>query len=114
MAAFVHQEAGTVFGSEKGLDPKKPLMEQGFDSLMAIEFQQALSRGLDLALTVSLLFNHPTLEQIATYLVDQLPDPSKKEPETGVPETESEEWKFLDAMSPEELEAYVQAELANE
>lgn len=49
-----------------------PLVEQGFDSLLSVELREALSEALNLQLPVTLLFNYPTIEAIANYLLSEM------------------------------------------
>ncbi|MBF0377046.1 MAG: SDR family NAD(P)-dependent oxidoreductase [Desulfamplus sp.] len=46
----------------------RPLMEQGFDSLMAVEFRNQLQKMCGFSLPVTLLFTYPGLEEIANFL----------------------------------------------
>jgi acyl transferase domain-containing protein/SAM-dependent methyltransferase/acyl carrier protein len=50
------------------------LTDLGLDSLMATQLRDRLGQGLDLdtALPVSLMFDHPTIERLATYLLHRL------------------------------------------
>ena len=50
----------------------QPLMEHGFDSLMAVEMRSRLRGLLGVSLPVSLLFDYPTLEKIGEYLLDEV------------------------------------------
>jgi len=50
------------------------LLDIGFDSLMAVQFRNALGAGLglDAPLSATLLFDHPTIEAIARFLLGRL------------------------------------------
>ena len=62
------------------LDPAQPpgrrdrLMDLGFDSLMAVQLRSQLGRDLALAdpLPATLMFDHPTIDAIAAYLLQRL------------------------------------------
>ena len=62
------------------LDPAKPpdrndrLMDLGFDSLMAVQLRNLLSRdlGFERPLGATLMFDYPTINTLATHLLDQL------------------------------------------
>jgi acyl transferase domain-containing protein/NAD(P)-dependent dehydrogenase (short-subunit alcohol dehydrogenase family) len=63
----------------------RPLTEQGFDSLMAVEMRNKLGQALQTTLPASLLFDYPTLEKIKTYLLAEVltVDGSKAAPQPG-------------------------------
>jgi hypothetical protein len=50
-----------------------PLQEVGLDSLMAIDMKNELAQSLDLPLSAGLLFNYPTVRELAIYLLGLLP-----------------------------------------
>lgn len=66
-------QARHVIGLEPDFrfDTRAALKESGLDSLMAVELRNALTRSLGANLPATLLFDHPTLDQLATYLVDR-------------------------------------------
>ena len=67
---FVHQVAVRVLGfpASRRIDPLQPLNELGLDSLMALELRNTLSAETAQSLPATLLFNYPTVEDIAAYL----------------------------------------------
>ncbi|MBI9089233.1 MAG: SDR family NAD(P)-dependent oxidoreductase [Desulfobacterium sp.] len=69
---FTGHLATQVLGAGQGaLIADQPLMEQGFDSLMAVELRNRLGRELGKALPASMLFDYPTLEKITGYLLEE-------------------------------------------
>lgn len=50
----------------------RPLQELGLDSLMAVEIKNRLSKGSGLRLPVTLLFDHPTCQSLATKLSKEI------------------------------------------
>jgi len=66
---FVRQIAQQVLGIDpsQSLNANKSLMEQGLDSLQAVEMRNRLGKGLETTLSVSLLFNYPIVFQINNF-----------------------------------------------
>ena len=54
------------------LDPQRPLSESGFDSLMAVRLRDVLQTALDVTLSATASFDHPTPAALARHLVDRL------------------------------------------
>jgi acyl carrier protein len=72
LAAHVAARVTRVLGLAEGsLDLRRPLNELGLDSLMAVELRNQLKVDLQLGvpLTATLVFDHPTVEAIADFLV---------------------------------------------
>ena len=88
--------------------PRLPLKEVGLDSLMAVELRNALTRSIGQSLPATLLFDYPSLDALATYLMrvlqlDEAPAPAaRSEPLPQRPIAE---------LSDEEAEAQLLAEL---
>ena len=79
LLAFAGEHVARVLSapSAASIDIRQPLNELGLDSLMAVELRNRLGRGLQLerSLPATLVFDHPTLDAIATFLVQTvLPD----------------------------------------
>lgn len=93
------------------LAARMPLKEAGLDSLMAVELRNALTRSIGLPLPATLLFDHPSLEALATYLLDKLglAAPQVKPTVTRTASTASA--PAVAALSDEEAEAQLLAEL---
>jgi acyl carrier protein len=53
------------------IDPRQPLNELGLDSLMAVELGNALSSSLARSLPPSLLFDYPTVNDLARFLLEE-------------------------------------------
>ena len=56
------------FASNRRIDPLQPLQELGLDSLMAVEFRNALAVAVERSLPATLLFSYPSLEDIARHI----------------------------------------------
>lgn len=54
------------------LSPHTPLRQGGLDSLMAMELRNRLEARLGLPLSVTLIFRHPTITDLTTYLLHEL------------------------------------------
>ncbi len=67
-------QVATVLGypSPAAIDPRQPLKELGFDSLAAVELRNRLSAETALALPATLVFDHPSAEAIALYLLEEI------------------------------------------
>ncbi len=96
--------------SNQQLDLHLPLMEQGFDSLMAVEFRNILGKQLDLALPVTVLFNYPTIDEIVAYIAGKI-FKGQELVDLHVQEETSEEYAYLDNLDQQELEALVKKDL---
>ena len=62
--------AHEVTGTE--METNVPLMSTGLDSLSAVEFVNALSTRLSVDVPPTALFDHPTLDSIASFLAREL------------------------------------------
>ncbi|WP_194868995.1 type I polyketide synthase [Myxococcus sp. AB025B] len=84
LLALLQSQASDVLGlsSSSPIDPRRPLQELGLDSLMALQLRNALSAALGRSLPVTLLFDHPSLEQLLDFLGRELPsaDAAASEP----------------------------------
>ncbi|MCP4157065.1 MAG: SDR family NAD(P)-dependent oxidoreductase, partial [bacterium] len=117
LIAHVRDIAAAVSGADS-VDIKAALIDQGFDSLMAVEFRNELVKKLQLSLPVTLLYNYPSVEELALHLDTLLPFAgATPEPQQESGDTDGEttpDYAHLDEMSPEELEALIYEELENE
>ncbi len=62
------------------LNPQQPLSELGLDSLIAVEVTNTLSAALDHTLPPTLLYEHPTLDEITSYIIQTLKLESPAQP----------------------------------
>ena len=52
------------------IETNAPLMSAGLDSIAAVEFVNVLQRESGLELSATTLFDHPTLDSISSFLLD--------------------------------------------
>jgi NAD(P)-dependent dehydrogenase (short-subunit alcohol dehydrogenase family)/acyl carrier protein len=93
----------------------RPLMEQGLDSLMSVELRNLLSAGLGIPLPVGLLFNHPSVDDLARHLADLIEiDPEHAPPgnREKTAEKGNDEFGYIDALEAAALETLIQKEIS--
>ena len=75
LITHIQTEIADVLGydspDEIALD--QPLADLGVDSLMAVELANQLEHNLGPTIPASFLFEHPTLEGLVSYLIEQMP-----------------------------------------
>ncbi len=71
---FVQRQLAKVMGMNDPaqIDPGEPLFNIGLDSLMALELMVLLEKNLGITLTESLVFEHPTIEELSRYFLAEL------------------------------------------
>ena len=67
--AAVSSGLQSVLGTE--VPTNTPLMSVGLDSIGAVEFANAVSSELGMSFSAVMLFDHPTLESIGSYLAEE-------------------------------------------
>ncbi len=74
LQGFVQQQLAKVMGvgDPDQIDPGEPLFNMGLDSLMALELMVLLEKNLGITLTESLVFEHPTIEDLVGYFLSVL------------------------------------------
>ncbi len=68
--AHVREQILSVIGLDAGerLDPRQGLVDLGIDSLMTLELRNRLQRSTGEALPATLVFDHPSIEALTSYL----------------------------------------------
>ncbi|MCX4695648.1 beta-ketoacyl synthase N-terminal-like domain-containing protein [Streptomyces sp. NBC_01408] len=74
LLALVLEQAATVMGGADTaeIEPHRPFLELGFDSLMGVELRAALATECGLTLPAGLIFDHPTPTALAAFLGERL------------------------------------------
>jgi amino acid adenylation domain-containing protein len=78
LLAFVRGAAATVLSAEEdAVPPDVDLLELGMDSLMAVDLRRRLEAGVGKPLPSNLVFNHPSVSALATFLAGlfEIPTP---------------------------------------
>ncbi|MEI6205660.1 MAG: type I polyketide synthase [Desulfuromonadales bacterium] len=72
MLLVIQELAAKVMGQSDPtrIEPDRPLQEQGFDSLMAVDLRNLIAKTFSVELPVSLLFDYPTPDKIGRFLLD--------------------------------------------
>jgi len=74
MLQLIRELAARVMGQNDPdrIESDRPLQEQGFDSLMAVDLRNLIAKTFSVELPVSLLFDYPTPEKIVAFLLDEV------------------------------------------
>jgi acyl transferase domain-containing protein/NADPH:quinone reductase-like Zn-dependent oxidoreductase/NAD(P)-dependent dehydrogenase (short-subunit alcohol dehydrogenase family) len=106
LAAFVAAAVQRVLGLTSDIDRRRPLNEMGIDSLLAVELRNRLGSGLGLTpgLPATLVFDCPTVEQLAAHLDHRLSQkPSQGEQKTPASSVSENAVASIDDLSEEEI-----------
>ncbi|MFG1955424.1 SDR family NAD(P)-dependent oxidoreductase, partial [Micromonospora sp. NPDC048830] len=120
VVAHVRDLAARVLGLRAAhtLDTQRPLNELGLDSLMAVELRNALSLSVDRSLPATVLFDYPTVEALAGFVVAELqlaePAPEPEPPAAAATaEAARDAWLAeIEQLSDAEVEALLDQELS--
>jgi len=74
LIARIRERIVTVLGLESGDEPAahRGFFDMGMDSLMALELKNALQSDLALSIAPTLVFEHPTVEDLSDYLLKEM------------------------------------------
>ena len=112
LETFIQEQAAQVLRlAPSRIDLHKPLRTLGMDSLMTIEFRNRVEAGLGLSLSATLVFNYPTVADLATYLAEKMDIPLEAEPAVEETRPGAQTASELDQLSPSDVEALLADEL---
>ena len=92
------------------IDPRQPMTDLGLDSLMAVELRNAIADLVGKALPATLLFDHPSLDELTNYLLD---DVLASELETARPRQSLPKAEAPASADSDELDLLSEDEMAN-
>ena len=73
LEAYLQEVLGRVLKlATRKIDRERPLGSMGLDSLMGLEFVRRLSNALQIPVPATVVFNYPTIKQLATHLLRKL------------------------------------------
>jgi acyl carrier protein len=110
--------------SPEAIDVRKPFTEYGLDSIVGVSLAGDLEDWLGLQLSATVLWDHPTTEALAHYLVVELPRQGSAAKETAAmsqhaqghlhlaPEEAEQLLSTLDGLSDAEVDALLHSLLA--
>jgi acyl carrier protein len=103
LASFSREQIARVLGLDDpgAIDPLQGLTDLGMDSLMAVELSNRLRAGLDLALPSTLVFEHPTLNDLVDHLVEMIF--GRTNPDDTAEPTHDDELAALGCLTSDEL-----------
>ncbi len=73
LETYLQEVLGRVLKlATRKIDRERPLGSMGLDSLMGLEFVRRLSNTLQIAVPATVVFNYPTIQQMASHLLRRL------------------------------------------
>ncbi len=116
LRSFVRERVKKVLRLAEDQDPGRGdrLMDLGFDSLMAVQLRGLLGKelGLDRPLPATLMFDHPTIDAIAAFLLGRIAERAPPAVDEAPPQPDAsreERAAAVAAMSDAQIEALLQA-----
>ncbi|WP_203794611.1 alpha/beta fold hydrolase [Actinoplanes derwentensis] len=82
LTELVARQTAVVLGhtGTGDVDPDRPFLEAGFDSLTSVELRNRLAGATGLKLPTTLLFDHPSPDAVVRHLTDRLARPGQTGP----------------------------------
>ncbi|WP_158613084.1 type I polyketide synthase [Nocardiopsis sp. Huas11] len=72
MEERIQREVGAVIGRRERLDRHSGFFEAGMDSIMSVELKTRLEQALGVELPATIAFEHPTVADLADFLLDEV------------------------------------------
>ena len=96
-------------------DPNKGLQDLGLDSLLALELRERLQRAVGAALPSTLVFDYPTVETLAVYLVEDVIEGVDRSAPAAAPVSEGADLLLrIEDLTDEQVEAMLTGKLPAE
>ena len=92
-------------------EPQQGFFDMGLDSLMAIELKNSLVASLGRTLPATVVFQHPNIDALAGYVINEVLKPTVSEPLNGGPTPPAAAALGLDGLSEDELLALLAEEV---
>lgn len=116
LTAHIREAVAATLGMTTGseVDARRGFFDLGMDSLMAAELTQCLQLSLNAPLSAAVVFDHPTVETLADYLLREVVKVPAKTTTQRVVQTDSEETLIAEIikLSDSEAEALLRQRLA--
>ena len=114
LRAFLRSRVARTLGLPTGhvVDDRQPLRDAGLDSLLAIELRNVLGAAIERSLPATLLFDYPTIDDLATHLLMLLfpeSQPSVAPNDAPIPETTASLLSDLSALSDDDVDRMLAA-----
>ncbi len=80
LTGYLEGAVASVLGFDRSWtpDPQSGFFELGMDSLMAVELRNRLQAALGRSLSPTLVFKHPTVQDLAGYLLAEVAEPTSR------------------------------------
>lgn len=114
LVALLRAELARVLGlaGPQAVDPAQGFFETGLDSLMAMQLRRRLAALLDLALSPTVTFNHPSAAQLADHLLALLGGPDGPDDPAEAAAVPAARPDTIAELSDDEVRRALMAELA--
>jgi len=108
---FIQTEIGQMLWREDGqpLDPNQGFFDMGMDSLMVIDLMKRLEKELGLSLPSTMAFEHPSADELARHLLEQVLGLESTVAETATT-APAEDMTLIENYSEDELKQLINAE----